>query len=96
MKLPTSYPIRVGDAVSQLGWVAIFNGKNPNTSISGASYRYNLWTRRPIDFVFFWDKGPNGEGHCQLADMRDIQRAIDLLTANGYTVTKEEANDVQH
>ena len=57
---------------------------NANESTSGRCYweaehgsRHWTWhtARRAIDGLFFFDRGPEGEGHCTLADRRDYLRA---------------------
>jgi len=71
------------DALSQLANAMLLPGAyrtNANESVSGRAYREG-WRMMAavIDAVFFWDRGPDGEGHCQLADRRDVQRARDRL-----------------
>lgn len=31
----------------------------------GYRYRWVKWFRATVDAMFFFDKGPNGEGHCE-------------------------------
>jgi very-short-patch-repair endonuclease len=93
--IPTGYFKRLGDAVSQTGNVLIFNGQ-PNESISGRSHRQRwTWARWLIDWVLVSDyvvvepDDPHDFRelrHCQLADLRDEKRAIELLEARGYRV----------
>jgi len=78
MQDPTPRYIKIGDALSQLGNVLnpLWDHRDttPNESISGRSYRSG-WTGmvRFIDFLL-------GEGHCEEAFLRDIERAHRLLT----------------
>lgn len=32
---------------------------------TGARYKWVKYFQQAVDFVFFFDKGPNGEGHCE-------------------------------
>jgi hypothetical protein len=70
-----SYLIRVGDALSQLLNVLIFNGDS-NHSISGDAYR--LKRTRLMRFID-WLASPWEDYHCQLAYEHDVQKAIYLL-----------------
>lgn len=71
----TSRLIRLGDALSQLGNVLIFNG-DPNYSISGEAYRKNrTLLRRLIDALFArWEAD-----HCRQAYLNDVQKARKLV-----------------
>lgn len=72
----TSRLARVGDAISQLFNVIIYNG-DPNYSISGESYRKNRkLTMKLIDKIFY-------EGHCKSAYRDDLDRASKLLIEVG-------------
>ena len=65
--------VKLGDALSQFGNVLFFGG-DPNYSISGDSYRYNIrWRVRLIDAIF-------GSGHCEQAWRNDLEKARKLLT----------------
>ena len=67
---PPSYWHRLGDALSQLANVAIWNG-NANESISGRSHRAAADSQEVIDLLL-------GPGHCRGAYIADIARAIHL------------------
>ena len=69
------YLYRLGDALSQLGNVAIFN-REANHSICGDSYFYGHrgWERF-WDFVFRAIE----RDHCYNAHIRDVGRMIDRL-----------------
>lgn len=68
----TSRLARIGDAISQLLNVIIYNG-SPNYSISGDAYRKNR--KRVVAIVDFISY----EGHCKAAYENDIKNASDLL-----------------
>lgn len=71
----TSRLIRLGDALSQVGNVLIFNG-DPNYSISGDAYRRNRpLLRRIIDTIF----RPIEADHCRTAYLNDVQKARRLI-----------------
>jgi hypothetical protein len=66
--------IKIGDALSQLLNVLIFNG-DPNHSISGDAWRFNRHkTRAVLDFVFY----PFEKDHCFRAHLHDVQKATKL------------------
>lgn len=70
MRLRASYLHRLGDALSQLGNVALLNG-DANESISARSYREGKWGRvTAIDLIL-------GEGHCRDSYIADLARAIE-------------------
>lgn len=67
--------IRIGDALSQLFNVIIFNGDS-NYSISGDAYRLQRHSlRKFIDFIF----SPFEKDHCKTAYLNDIKKAQLLL-----------------
>ena len=69
------YFIKIGDALSQVFNVIIFNG-DPNYSISGDSYRLNRKHLRIfIDCLFSVFE----QDHCKLAYYNDIEKARLLL-----------------
>ena len=68
--------IRVGDAISQLFNVALFNG-HPNESMSGRAWRTQSKWHKLIDAIFFFD--PN---HCKVAHENDIAYAKELLKSH--------------
>jgi hypothetical protein len=74
----------ITDALSQLANVTFLPGAyqtNANESVSGRAYREGWrFVVGVINIMFFWDRGPDGEGHCQLADQRDMQRARERLS----------------
>lgn len=75
----TSRLYKIGDALSQLGNVALLprhQDTNANESISGRAYRMN-WKRtvKVIDWLF----GPWEKDHCRLSYEADVQRAEELL-----------------
>jgi hypothetical protein len=83
--IPKGYWKRLGDATSQWWNVAIFDGM-PNESISGRSWRED-WPRMRafVDFLLWFDR--DGErGHCELSDLRDIERCRQRLEELGFTV----------
>lgn len=79
-----SYFFRLGDALSQLGNVLLFN-REANHSICGDSYFYghSRWER-------FWDTVfmPMEQHHCYNAHNRDVERMIDRLVEH----TKKEGS----
>ena len=81
----TSRLIRLGDALSQVGNVLIFNG-DPNYSISGDAYRRNRpLLRRIIDIIF----RPFEADHCRMAYLNDVQKARRLIVES-FTHNKKE------
>lgn len=71
----TSRLIRIGDALSQLANVVLFNG-DPNYSVSGESYRKKrLRLRAFID----WLMSPFEDDHCRKAYENDVRKARELL-----------------
>jgi hypothetical protein len=67
--------VKIGDALSQLGNVALsidHKSTNANESISGRAYRQKQRKRRFIDALFFWQRNP---GHCERAYLGDLERA---------------------
>lgn len=71
MSLRASYLHRLGDALSQLGNVALLNG-DANESISARSHREGKWGRvTAIDLIL-------GEGHCRDSYIADLERAIEM------------------
>lgn len=81
----TSRLIRIGDALSQLGNVIIFNG-DPNYSISGEAYRRNRPVlRRVIDALM----APFGAAHCRQAYLNDVQKARRLIVDSFHHNKKE-------
>lgn len=70
MDLRPNYFFRVGDALSQLGNVALLNG-DANESISGRAFREQWAVRHVIDALFAWA----GSHHCQDAYNYDLERA---------------------
>lgn len=76
----TSRLIRLGDAVSQLGNVLLFNG-DPNYSISGEAWRKGRHRlRRVIDWLF----SPFEADHCRSAYLNDVQKARALVVEAMY------------
>lgn len=72
------YLIRIGDAISQLFNVILFNG-DPNYSISGESYRNNRFILRfMIDLLF----KPFEQNHCKSAYENDVLKANMLVSAH--------------
>lgn len=81
----------IGDALSQLGQAALLprpDTTSANESISGRSHweaRYVTrhwtwrWAERVIDVLFWFDRDDQGRRHCELADVRDYQRALDKV-----------------
>ncbi len=67
--------IRLGDAISQLLNVLLFNG-HPNESISGRCYRTNSKWYKVIDTILWFDKE-----HCRTAYLNDVDYARQLITA---------------
>ena len=73
-----NYLLRVGDALSQLLNVALFNGQ-ANESLSGRSYRLRRipswgYLYSFINSVFFWQ-----EDHCKASYDADVTRAGQTL-----------------
>lgn len=76
----SNYLLRIGDALSQLFNVILFNSKNPNESISGRSWRLRhdfLWGKMRL--IIDWLASPFEEDHCQKSHEADIARARNLL-----------------
>ena len=75
----TSRLYKIGDAISQLGNVALLpkhQDTNANESISGRAYRMK-WQRviKTIDWLFSpWEKD-----HCKLSHEADVERARQLV-----------------
>ena len=63
----------IGDALSQLANVILFNG-NANESISGGAWRTQSCFVPFIDALFFWK-----DDHCKHAYFNDIEYAKQLL-----------------
>jgi len=79
-----NYLHRVGDALSQLLNVIVFNSKNPNESISGRSWRmrrYYFWGKMRV--LIDWLASPFEEDHCQRSHEADVARAARLLREQG-------------
>ena len=71
--------IRLGDAVSQLANVLIFNG-DPNYSMSGDAYRYKRKRfEKFVNFIF----SPFEKDHCRKAYENDVAKAYKLLKEAG-------------
>lgn len=68
---------RIGDALSQLLNVALFNG-HPNESLSGRAYRTGSSWRVVIDTLLWFDKN-----HCFVSYMNDVRYAGQLLNLHG-------------
>jgi hypothetical protein len=67
--------VKMGDALSQLGNVALsidHKSTSANESISGRAYRQKQRKRIFIDALFFWQRNP---GHCERAYLSDLERA---------------------
>lgn len=66
------WPVRIGDALSQLANVLLLGGQ-ANESISGRAYRSGwVLTTRAIDALIFWEPE-----HCRRAHEADVLRAHD-------------------
>lgn len=65
---------RIGDAISQVGNVLLFNG-NPNHSISGDAYRYNRPRWMALANWLFRD-----DDHCRHAHLKDVWLADRLIS----------------
>jgi hypothetical protein len=61
--------IRVGDSLSQVANVLLFNG-HPNESISGRAWRTNSKWYKVIDSLLWFDKD-----HCKTAFLNDLKYA---------------------
>jgi len=72
-----NYLIRVGDALSQLLNVLLFNG-HPNESISGRVFRTKSLWYSVIDLLFFFDPQ-----HCRTAYENDLKYAEQLIAERG-------------
>ena len=76
---------KIGDALSQLGNVAIFSlfwghrDTSANESISGRCYRQGRWFRHVVDALFFWQRNPR---HCERAYLSDLERAKRYIAAH--------------
>jgi hypothetical protein len=69
-----NYLIKLGDALSQLFNVILFNGDS-NHSISGDAWRFNRHRlRKFIDFIF----SPFEKQHCYKSHLHDVQKATKL------------------
>lgn len=79
--------IHSGDAVSQWANVTVLWGRNPNESISNRCWRLRKqpYWRHLYRFVN-WLFSPFSENHCMDAYRRDLERARQLLEANGWQV----------
>lgn len=66
---------RVGDAISQILNVIIFNG-DPNYSICGDAYRYK---RERLRRVIDWIASPMEKDHCRTAYENDVAKARRLV-----------------
>lgn len=66
------YLIRIGDALSQMINVVLFNG-HPNESISGRAWRTQSVWYKLIDFVLWFDKD-----HCLNSYLNDLRYAHQL------------------
>jgi len=78
------YLHRIGDALSQLLNVIVFNSKNPNESISGRSWRMRhcyFWGKMRV--LIDWLASPFEEDHCQKSHQADVSRAARLLREQG-------------
>lgn len=71
-----SYLIRVGDALSQLANVVLFDG-HPNESMSGRAHRTGSKWEHVINALLFWDKE-----HCKNSHQNDIDYAKKILGIN--------------
>ena len=70
-----AYLIRLGDALSQLFNVMLFNA-DPNYSISGDSFRFNRQLLMLIvDAIFH----PFEREHCRESYVNDVQKAYRLI-----------------
>jgi hypothetical protein len=65
--------IRLGDSISQLLNVLLFNG-HPNESLSGRAWRTQSEWYKVIDFVLWFDKD-----HCKKSHENDIDYAKQLI-----------------
>jgi hypothetical protein len=72
--------IRMGDALSQLLNVMLFNG-HPNESISGRAYRTASGWYKVIDLLLWFDRD-----HCQTAYLNDVRYAAQLLNGKRYGI----------
>ena len=70
-----SYLVRIGDALSQLLNVIIFDG-DPNYSVSGDAYRLK---RGILRAVIDWLASPWEADHCLMAYLNDVDKARKLL-----------------
>lgn len=70
----SNYFVRIGDCLSQLLNVVVFNGV-ANESVSGRSYREKWDLEKYIDFVL-------GAGHCKQSYEHDLQYSAWLLANN--------------
>jgi hypothetical protein len=75
--------IRLGDAMSQLFNVLLFNG-DPNHSISGDAYRFG---RQRLQQFIDWLALPWEDEHCRQSYERDRVKAEQLLNEKPRTVT---------
>lgn len=73
-KMTESRLARLGDAISQVGNVLLFNG-NPNHSISGDAYRYNRPHWMTLANWLFSDPE-----HCRKAHLKDVYMAWKLAS----------------
>lgn len=69
--------IRIGDALSQLLNVLLFDG-NPNESLSGRAYRTGSQWMAVIDALLWLDRE-----HCKNSYLNDVRYAGQLLNLHG-------------